>query len=93
MDTEKNGARKVDTLSPRVSPSRAPILSCAHYFQVPATYAGYYYLNLHETIRNDNFQRNTALQFCNYSKQRRNNVVMLSCAKNRRYESFRVTSP
>ena len=27
------------------------------------------------------------------SKQRRNNVVMLCCAKNRRCESFRVTSP
>ena len=30
---------------------------------------------------------------CNHSKQCRNNVVMLCCAKNRRFESFRVTSP
>ena len=27
------------SLSPRVSPSRAPIFSCAHYFQAPATQA------------------------------------------------------
>ena len=26
-------------LSPRVSPSRAPVFSCAHYFQAPATQA------------------------------------------------------
>ena len=27
------------SLSPRVSPSRAPVFSCAHYFQAPATQA------------------------------------------------------
>ena len=27
------------SLSPRVSPSRAPVFSCAHYFQAPATWA------------------------------------------------------
>ena len=32
-------------------------------------------------------------QWCNHSKQCRNNVVMLCCAKNRRSESSRVTSP
>ena len=31
-------------------------------------------------------------QCCNCSKLRRNNVVMLCCAKNRRWGSFRVTS-
>ena len=30
---------------------------------------------------------------CNYSKQRRNNAVILCCAKNRCCESTRVTSP
>ena len=51
MGPGKNGARKGDTLSPRVSLSRA------HYLQAPATYSGYYYLKvmLHETIRNDDF--------------------------------------
>ena len=44
---------------------------------------------LHETIRNNDFehaQHNAALleQCCNDSKQCRNNVVMLLCAKNRR---------
>ena len=32
-------------------------------------------------------------QCCTYSKQCRNNVATLCCAKNRRYESPRVTSP
>ena len=32
-------------------------------------------------------------QCCKYSKQCRNNVATLCCAKNRRYESPRVTSP
>ena len=31
-------------------------------------------------------------QCCNHSKQCRNNVATLCCAKNRRYESSRVTS-
>ena len=35
----------------------------------------------------------TLEQCCNHSKQCRNNVVMPSCAKNRRCESSRVTSP
>ena len=41
---------------------------------------------LHGTIRNDDFQRNTALQ-C------QNSVATLCCAKNRPCESSRVTSP
>ena len=32
-------------------------------------------------------------QCCNYSKQCRNTVATLCCAKNRRCESSRVTSP
>ena len=32
-------------------------------------------------------------QCCNHSKQCRNNVARLCCAKNRRCESSRVTSP
>ena len=40
----------------------------------------------HETIRNDDFKRNTALHH-------RCDIVSLCCAKNRRCESFRVTSP
>ena len=32
-------------------------------------------------------------QYCNYSKQCRNNVATLCCAKNRHCESSRVTSP
>ena len=36
---EKTGAREGDTLTPRVFPSRAPVLSFAHYFQAPATQA------------------------------------------------------
>ena len=32
-------------------------------------------------------------QCCNPSKQCRNNIATLCCAKNRRYESSRVTSP
>ena len=32
-----------DYLSPRVSPSRAPVFSCAHYFQAPATQANSYH--------------------------------------------------
>ena len=34
---EKTGAREGETLTPRVSPSRAPVFSFAHYFQAPAT--------------------------------------------------------
>ena len=33
------------SLSPRVSPSCAPVLSCAHYIQAPATQADGPYLN------------------------------------------------
>ena len=32
-------------------------------------------------------------QCCHYSKRCHNNVATLCCAKNRRCESFRVTSP
>ena len=35
-------------LSPRVSPSRAPVFSCAHYFQTPATQA--IYLQIYESL-------------------------------------------
>ena len=35
----------------------------------------------------------TLEQCCNYSKQCRNTVATLCCAKNRRCESSRVTSP
>ena len=45
---------------------------------------------LHETIRSDDFQRNTAfhwLEQCgNHLKQCRNNVATVYCAKNRRCE-------
>ena len=41
---------------------------------------------LHGTTRNDDFQPNTTLQCWN-------NVAALCCAKNRRCESSRVTSP
>ena len=34
---ERTGAREGDTRG--VSPSRAPVFSCAHYFQAPATQA------------------------------------------------------
>ena len=33
------GRHATGSLSPGVSPSRAPVFSCAHYFQVPATQA------------------------------------------------------
>ena len=47
----------------------------------------------HGTIRIDNFQRNTLSQCCNHSKQYRNNVATLCCAKNRFCESrSRITS-
>ena len=39
------------------------------------------------------FTVNAALQCCNHSKQCRNNVTTLCCAKNRHCESSRVTSP
>ena len=48
---------------------------------------------LHGTIRNDDFQRNTALQCWNNVATIQNNVEMLCCAKNRSCESSRVTSP
>ena len=43
VGTKKKRARKKETRegrgTPRVSPSRAPVLSFAHYFQAPATQA------------------------------------------------------
>ena len=47
---------------------------------------------LHGTISNDDFQHSAAMlkQCCNHSKQCRNNVATLCCAKNRRCESSRV---
>ena len=49
-----------------------------------ACYTGYYFLKVmsHETILNDDVAM--LEQCCNYSKQRRNNVVVLCGAKNRR---------
>ena len=47
---------------------------------------------LHGTIRNDDFQGNTALQYWNNVVAIRNNVVTLCCAKNRRYESSWVVT-
>ena len=47
---EKTGAREGDTrrkrLTPRVSPSGAPVLSFAHYFQAPATQASFPFVSL-----------------------------------------------
>ena len=48
---------------------------------------------IHGTIRGDDFWRNTALQCCNNVVTIRNNVATLCCAKSRRCESSRVTSP
>ena len=49
---------------------------------------------LHETIRNDDFERNTSVamleQRCNHSIQCRNNVATLCCAENRHCKSFRT---
>ena len=36
---ERTGAREGDTQGVREAPSRAPVFSCAHYFQAPATQA------------------------------------------------------
>ena len=45
-------------LSPRVSPSRAPVFSCAHYLQAPATQAMWYLCqishSLHVKVRSPN---------------------------------------
>ena len=48
---------------------------------------------LQETIRNDDFYRNTALQHCFEWFQHCSNIATLCCAKNRRCESSRVTLP
>ena len=40
--------RGVSPLSPSVSPSRAPLFSCAHYFQTPTTQA--VYLQIYESL-------------------------------------------
>ena len=48
---------------------------------------------LHGRIRNDDFQRNTALQCWNNVVTIRNNVARLCWAKKCRYESSPVTSP
>ena len=47
---------------------------------------------LHGTIRNDNFLRNTTLQYWNNVETIRNNDATLCCAKNRPSESSRLTS-
>ena len=39
VGTRNTGAREEDTLTPRVSPLCAPVLSFAHYFQAPAMQA------------------------------------------------------
>ena len=41
---ERTGAREGDTRGVRVSPSRTPVFSCAHYFQAPATQANGRYI-------------------------------------------------
>ena len=53
---------------------------------------------LHETIRNDDFKRNTALQHCCDILSNGYNIVptlqrCVQCAKNRRCESSHVASP
>ena len=48
-------------------------------------------LILHETIRNDDFWRNTALQCWNSTETIRNNVATLCCVKNCSCESSCVT--
>ena len=52
---------------------------------------------LHETIRNDNFWSNTALKHCLRHcfkwLQHCSSIATLCCAKNRRCELSRVTSP
>ena len=45
------------------------------------------------TIRDDDFQRNTASQCCNHSKQYRNNVATPCYAKNLCESRSRITSP
>ena len=42
VGARKNGRERETHFSPRVSPSRAPVLFCAHYFQAPATQAIFY---------------------------------------------------
>ena len=62
---------------------------------------GYVWTGPQGDVTPDNSQRRfltqhsvAMLEQCwNYSKQYRNNIVKLCCAKNRRCESFRVTSP
>ena len=52
---------------------------------------------LHGTIRNDEFLAQNIVvmlaQCCNFSKQCRNNVATLCCAKNRHCEGSHITSP
>ena len=48
---------------------------------------------LGETIRNDDFYPNTALQHCFELLQHCSSITTLCCAKNPRCESPRVTSP
>ena len=65
---------------------------------VPVTVAS---LDLKGDVTRDDLQRQFLAQHsvamldqcCNYSKQCRNNVARLCCAKNRRCESSRLTSP
>ena len=59
-----------------------------------------HFLHKGDVIRNDPqrrflVQHSVAMleQCCNYSKQYHNSVATLCCAKNRRCESSRVTSP
>ena len=59
------GAREGDTrgvfLSPHMSPSRAPVLSCVHYFQAPAMQAIHYY-KLHQQNVSDGLAHCTDLK-------------------------------
>ena len=48
---------------------------------------------LHETVRNDDFKRNTALQHGFEQAQQCSNIATLCCAKNRLCESSCITTP
>ena len=65
VSQERMGAREGHTgrvfLSPCVSPSRVPILSCVHYFQAPATQA-IHYNKLHQQNVSDGLAHCTDLK-------------------------------
>ena len=59
-----------------------------HSWELLHPFARSFEVMLKETIRNDDFKRNTALQHCCEWLQRRSNIAALCCAKNRRCESL-----